>query len=298
MADKKVLLLMCHWLGDTFWAMQVVPEIRNKFPNAEIWAGIKPWSGDLLHGLVDKNKILILHNIISDRHREQFSLSGYIKDLKIVKAQAFDLVLDLTCNRYSAIFLFLAGIKKRVGLDLHKLSFLYTLKGPNFPIDRHLSQRPWETIKLICKNAETPKHLSPPKSSVSKEKLEKQLGFNLNEKFALLAPGAGWKEKEWSLDNFAICGKFLLSNGYKILISGSEKERFICSELNKKLYNKPYVFIRQLSDFIALLPYISIAITNDSGTAHLCAATKVKLITIFLVDNNKIYCPIRRLFTK
>lgn len=283
---------MCHWIGDTFWAMQVIPEIKRKFPEAQIWAGIKPWSKDLLFNLIDDDKILILKNVTSDRHREKFSISGFINEIRTARNLAFDTVIDLTCNRYSAIFSLFAGIRNRVGLNLHKFSFLYTLKSSSFSNDRHLSQRPWETLKLLIKDAMIPKYLFPPRSSMQKDALEKQLGFSLGGKIALLAPGAGWKDKEWGLDNFAECGNFLINNGYRVIISGSEKERPLCTELNTKLDGKAYIFIRGLKDFITLLPYLSLAITNDSGPAHLCAAAKVKLITVFLIGNDKTYRPI------
>jgi len=283
---------MCHWIGDTFWAMQVIPEIKRKFPDAELWAGIKPCSRDLLFNLIDDDRILILKNVTSDRHRKNFPISGFINEIKTARNLAFDTVIDLTCNRYSAIFSLFAGIRNRVGLDLHKFSFLYTLKGSSFPNDRHLSQRPWETVKLLLKDAVIPEYLFPPRISMQKDELEKQLGFSLDCNIALLSPGAGWKDKEWGLESFAECGNFLIRNGYKVIISGSEKERSLCTELNTKLDGKAYIFIRGLKDFIALLPYLSLAITNDSGPAHLCAAANVNLITIFLIDNDKTYHPI------
>jgi len=282
---------MCHWIGDTFWAMQVIGELKKQSPSAELWAGIKPWSKDLLYDLIDDDKILILNNIISDRHREEFSIFEYISEIRTVRNLTFDTVIDLTGNRYSALFLWLTRIKNRVGLDLHKFSFLYTLKGADFSKDRHLYEKPWETLRVLFFDINIPKKLFPPKSSISKKELEKQLGCSLENKIALLAPGAGWKDKMWSLNNFAQCGQFLIENEYKIIISGSEKERALCNELNIKLNSKAYIFIRSLRDFIALLPYISIALTNDSGPAHLCAAAKVKLITVFLVDNDKTYRP-------
>ena len=35
-SPKRILLLMCHWIGDTFWAMQIIPALRKRYPDAEI----------------------------------------------------------------------------------------------------------------------------------------------------------------------------------------------------------------------------------------------------------------------
>jgi len=292
MAAKKVFLLMCHWMGDTFWAMQVIPEVKKLYPDAELWAGVKPFSKDLLYDLIDDNKIIILQNITSDRHRERFSFSAYFNELRRVRTDKFDLAIDLTLNRYSAIFLALAGIKQKTGLDVHNFSFLYNKKGTRFDNNRHLSERPWETLKVIDPKIQKPEWPFSPKSPVNRNELENKTGINLHEKIALLSPGAGWQEKQWPLEAFAACGNFLIDNGYKIIISGTEKERPLCEQLNTMLNKKGFVFIEKLSCFISLIPYIKLAITNDSGPAHLLAASGTKTIVLFLTTDKNRCCPI------
>jgi len=288
MTKGKILLLMCHWIGDTFWAVQIIPELRKYFPEAELWAGIKPWSKDLLFGLIENDRMLILKNITSDRHREKFLFSDYIKELKAVRKEKFDTVIDLTCNRYSSLFCCLAGIKKRIGLKQHGLFFLYTQKGDAFPESLHFYQRPWMTLKILFPHIAIPQELFPPET----KELQSSAMTGEFKKLALLVPGAGWKEKEWGIDNFAQCGKFLIDKGYRLILSGSEKERALCEELKNKLDNQALVFIKSLSEFIGFLPNISIAITNDSGSAHLIASFQKTLITIFKVENYDRYRPI------
>lgn len=288
MPIKKIFLLMCHWIGDTFWAMQVIPEIKRLYPDAELWAGIKPFSRDLLYELVDEDKIIILKNVISDRHREKFSFSGYLNELKKVRAEKFNMAIDLSANRYSAIFLALSGIKQRIGLDIHNFSFLYNKKGLRFDENRHLSERPWETLKILNPQIQKPEWPFFPKSPITQNEIESKTGIVLTDNIALLSPGAGWTEKQWATENFAACGNFLTNNGYKIIISGTEKERGLCEQLNVRLNKKGIIFIEPLNYFISLIPHIKLAITNESGPAHLCAAGGIKTVVIFLsTDKNK-----------
>lgn len=279
---------MCHWIGDTFWALQVIPELKKKYPGAEIWAGVKPWSKDLLYGLIDEDKIIVLRNVISDRHRETFSFKQSFDELKKVRSAGFDLAFDLMLNRYSAIFLRLSGIKERIGLNEHKLSFFYTKKGPKFDAKQHFSKRPWDVVRVMFPGTEYSSSLIPVNSSpINREKLKNEF-VNHNPKIALLSPGAGYPGKSWALDNFAESGKFLEDSGYKVIISGSEKEKELCDLLAKQLKN-PVIFIRPLKEFIAFFPFIDIAITNDSGPAHLLAAAGRKLITIHLITDKNQY---------
>ena len=289
---KKILLLMCHWIGDTFWDMQIIPEVKKLYPDAELWAGVKLFSKDLLYGLIDEDKIIILQNITSDRHREKFSFSGCLNELKKVRTENFDMAIDLTANRYSATFLILARIKQRVGLNIHKFSFLYKKKGPQFDDKKHLSERPWETLRVINPQIKKPQLPFPPKSPVSRNELENKIKINSDGKIALLSPGAGWAKKQWPIKDFAACGNFLIDNGYKVIISGTEKERSLCVQLTASLNNKGTILIEPLSYFISLIPYIKVAIMNDSGPAHLLAASGVKTVAIFLSTETTRYSPI------
>ena len=292
MAIKKIFLLMCHWIGDTFWDMQVIPEVKKIYPDAELWAGIKPFSKDLLYDLIDEDKTIILQNVTSDRHREKFSLPCYINELKKVRVEKFDIAVDLTLNRYSAIFLALAGIKQKIGLDIHKFSFLYNKKGRRFDDKKHLSERPWETLKVINSETQKPQWPFPPKTPISQNEIENKTLIKLDEKTALLSPGSGWPEKQWPLEAFAVCGNFLMDNGYKIIISGTEKERHLCERLNAMLNKKGSIFIEELSFFVALISHIKLAITNDSGPAHLLAASGIRTVAIFLVTGENRCGPI------
>ncbi len=288
MRKQKNLLLMCNWLGDTFWAMQVIPAIKKEYPNTEIWVGVKPHSKDLLYGLIDKNRVIELNSVISDRHREKFSFKEYLSDIRKIKKEKFDLAIDLTGNRYSALFIFLSRIKKRIGLNLHKLSYLYTSKGKKFNNSKHLINKPFETVSLLF-DIDISQKLIPAKTYLSIADLQNGLKISLNDKLALLMPGAGWKEKEWDTVNFVQCGQLLHQKNYKVIVAGAEKERKLCTDISE-LIDGSIIFIRSLKELIALIPYIDLAVTNDSGPAHLLAAYDVKMITIFCAGTEPDKC--------
>ena len=278
---------MCNWMGDTFWAMQVIPAIKEKYPDAEIWAGVKSHSKDLLYGLIDDNKMIVLKNVISDRHREKFSFKECFSELKKVRKENFDLAIDLTGNRYSALFLFLGKCRKTVGLNTNKFSFLYSVKGPEFDYSQHLSKRPWEAVNILFP-VEPSSKMIVPSVTLTKE-AEPEIAACLDKKTALLMPGAGWSEKLWPLNNFIECGKYLKKEGYEIIISGASGEKELCSALKKELPGS-IIFIKPLKKLVALMPRIDLAITNDSGPAHLLAAFGIKIITIFCGNTEPAKC--------
>jgi ADP-heptose:LPS heptosyltransferase len=284
----KILLLMCEWIGDTFWAMQVIPAIKKNYPDAEVWVGVKPHSKDLLYGLIDDDKIIVLKNVISDRRREKFSFLQYFHELKKVRKERFDIAIDFTGNRYSVIFVYLASIKKRVGLNINRFSFLYNIKGEKFDAKKHWINKALETVDLLFPIKASPKML-PAKSGVDKLQLQKKLNFSLDEKLALIMPGAGWNKKKWDTENFIKVGCFLLEKRYKIIIASSQEEKGLCRTIQEKVKNS-FIFTRPLEELIALIPHVNIAISNDSGPGHLLAAADVKTITIFCGDTDLQRC--------
>jgi len=294
---QKILILMCHGLGVTFWSMLASTDIKKKYPDSEIWIGVKSQSKDLFFGLIDYDKTLELNNVIGDRHREKFLFKEYLSELRRVRREKFNIAIDLTGNRYSALFLFLCGIKKRIGLNLHKLSFLYTMKGPKFDFSTHLINKSIQTVNILFKCSRNNEQVLP-EIAITDEALCSNIGITKEtlstEKIALLVPGAGWQEKCWDLNSFAECGNFLTNKGYKIIISGSPAEKALCVELSSMITNS-ITFNSNLKYFIALISYIDLAISNDNGAGHLIAASDKKLISIFCGNTDPRICgPIGR----
>jgi ADP-heptose:LPS heptosyltransferase len=285
-ADKpeKILLLMCHWIGDTFWAMQIIPAVKKQYPDAEIFVGIKSFSKDLFYNLIPDTNIIILDCVVSDRKREKFSIRTYMKEVRQLKNHHFQLGIDLTGNRYSALFLYLAKIPS-VGLDINELSSIYSLKGGAFPDNRHLRHRPWDTLKTITKiKIPIPVFLTPILPAVTFQELSRNLKIPSDKPVVMLIPGAGWEEKQWSPDSFAACGKYLEDSGAIVILSGSSKEEQLCRKIGESLIN-PIIIINNLQYTISLIPHLKFALTNDSGIAHLIAAENINLAAIYLVTD-------------
>jgi ADP-heptose:LPS heptosyltransferase len=183
--NKKIIifLLISHWIGDNFWSLQVIPYLKKEYFAADIYVGIKGHSRGLLHGVIDDKYIIEINNVISDRHRGKYSFKEYTREIKKVREHKFDIGIDLSGNRYTAIFLFFPGVKNRVGLDLHKLSFLYNVRGWKFDYCKHLVNRPFEVAKLLFPIF-VPDYPQPVRSNVLKCELQKQVIFSLDDKLA------------------------------------------------------------------------------------------------------------------
>lgn len=288
---KKIVLLMCNWLGDTFWAAQVINDLKINYPDAEVFVCIKPFAKPLLNWMITEENIIIINNVISDRTREKFSFRDYLTEVMKVRRLKADIIIDLTCNRYSAIFTWLSGARYTTGLDnAGEFSPLYSKQIPSLPLKgKHLSIRP----KYIASSLNGQSGISdtvplPPVPVFSKEQVREKLNIGANEKIIMLVPGAGWKAKEWQKEKYKTLAEYCEVKGFRIAVSGSEKERSLCEFIVSSLKN-PVVLINDLELSVSLLPLCSCFVSADSGLAHISAAFGMKTITLFCYTNPE-YC--------
>ena len=284
---ERILLLMCHWIGDTFWALQVIPAIRKRHPDAEILVGIKESSRALFSGLLPENAILIFNGLTSDRTREHFSLRHFLKDVSSAKKRKPDLVIDTMGNRYSALFSFLSGAKTTIGPDpADEFSGLYSIRIPlsRMP-SHHLIYKPAVIASPVTEyNGKTEIAPFPVHSALSENAVFRKWNPAPEKPLALLLPGAGWTRKQWSASRFRELAGQLEKRGFRILLSGGPNDKTLCAEIATELRDCA-ILPPSLDEVIALLPRCSIVISNDSGVAHLAAAAGTNVIVLFCCTN-------------
>jgi len=288
----KILVVMCHWLGDTFWAMQVIPALKERFPEAEVFVAVKPFARHLFHAVVPDDHVLVQRDIISDRRREKGSLMRFIRSAREARRHRFDLGVDLTCNRYSASFLFLAKIPS-VGVDIevNEATPLYDIRT-RYPENgrEHYRKRAWKVIEPLGLSFD---HSDPvyPRPKLDVESVRRKYNLDPSVPTALFLPGAGWPDKEWPPSDFAEIGGHCESKGFRVIVSGSPKEKELCGRIAEAL-SEPVVMLDDIPSLLALIPHLTFALSNDSGVAHLVAAAGVPLAVVFIATDPATCAPI------
>ena len=293
-SPERLLLLMCHWIGDTFWALQVIPAIRKRYPDAEILVGIKESSRALFTGLLPQDAILIFSGLTSDRTREPASLRRFLKDVSAARKRKPELVIDTMGNRYSALFSFLSGAKATIGPDpADEFAALYSIRIPlsGMP-SHHLVYKPALIASPVTGySGKTGIAPFPVHSALPEDAVFRKWNPSPEQPAALLLPGAGWKRKQWSASRFRELAERLEQNGFRILLSGGPNDRPLCEEIAAGLRNRA-ILPPSLEEVIALLPRCSVVISNDSGVAHLAAAAGTRVIALFCCTNPEFCRPL------
>ena len=284
---RRIFILASGYLGDTFWAVQTITLLKNAYPDAELYIGGRPFIRELCHGLIPEENQMVIRSVVSDRMRENVSLSGiFSESRKIRKEVKPDLIIDLVCNRYSALFALRSGAYS-VGLDIADEFYpFYSFCAKQSLIPGvHLAYRPRSIVMQFLSLKESSElKLVPPCPRYGKEAILEKLSLKADEKLIMLVPGAGWEAKRWHTDNYYKLGELLSEKGYRIIFSGAGNEKDLCLQASCGI-KEAVILCDELSDTISLLPHCKAVIGNDSGVIHLAAAFGVKVFSFFCQTN-------------
>ena len=107
------------------------------------------------------------------------------------------------------------------------------------------------------------------------------------ENLAVLHPGASDPARRWSPQRFAAVADRLAAEGLRVVLTGTANEAEIVAQVAAAMA-APAIDLcgrTRLGEMAALVERARIVVTNDTGTAHLCAALRARSVTIFLVSD-------------
>lgn len=278
---RRIGVIACHWLGDTFWASQTIPYLKQRFPGAEIHIFLRRDFADLFYNMAAPENIHLVPEVISDRRRENFSWLKLIAAARKYRPLHFELVIDLTGNRYSALFTRLLKPDCSAGFEGDELGALYSVRVDRIGYaDLHLWQRLFSVVSAVIPEMAMPYGPVPPALKYSFEQACGSAGLDLTLPLAVIAPCAGWVEKEWGDDSFAAIAARLKAEGYQVLLSGTEKE--LPRNIKIAEQSGATAWSGELGVLCALLSGAQLFIGNDSGVGHIAASfNRCRVVTIF-----------------
>jgi lipopolysaccharide heptosyltransferase II len=278
----KILILKPSSLGDVIQALPVLRLLKLHFKDAEIFWWIDAALAPLLEGDPDLTGIILFHR---KRWESPLHWPEVFQSVREMRAQKFDLVIDLQCLLRSAAFAWFANGKKLVGLDETREGArgFYDLAVPRksfhtHAVDWYLAVLPALGVPVHNNFVWLPERKQVADAVSSKFKIQ-------NSQLILLQPGARWENKRWPVKYFAelvrlVAEKFpearfaILGNGDDqslgeiISRAAPEKTLNLCSRTS-------------LPEIIEIIRRCDLMITNDTGPMHVAAALGKPLIALF-----------------
>ena len=268
---ERVLVRLPNWLGDVLMARPALHALRAAHPQAEFSACGPRALLELLapEGLWQRAE----------------ALPGGPGLVGRLRAARFDAALVLPPSFSSAWVAFRSGARLRVGFAQDGRSLLLT-RAARRPArgDLHLS-REYLQLAASLGAREVPLPGLGVEAGASREAAALLARAGLAERpFAILGPGAAYgPAKRWSAERFAALGRQLAARGLAVLVCGATSERKVCEGVAAEsgAEARSLAGMTGLPVQAALCAQAALAVSNDSGLAHLAAATGAPTVVVF-----------------
>lgn len=276
---RHILLIKPSSMGDIVHAMPTCAAIRRAYPKARLtWLVKREWAG-LVERIEGVDRVWPVDS----------TLIGWLSQVSPLRAEHFDLVIDLQGLLRSAAIGWLSGSPLLVGFANGREGspWFYSKSVPVPSLEMHAVDRYLVVAKAVGAVAfGTPEfHFRIPQADRDEvERLLLRSGVTPGTSWVAMNVSARWPTKRWPAESFAEVADRLQQEGYgPVVLIGGPDERAEVAAVRGKM-KVPAIDLAGAST-VGLLPALlskaSLLITNDSGPMHIAAAVGTPVVALF-----------------
>lgn len=278
----KILILKPSSLGDVIHALPVLRLLKKYLPQSEIYWWIESSLAPLLQDDPDLSGIILFNR---KRWAEPANWARLWRDIRWVRAQNFDWVIDLQCLARSAIFAWLANGQLTIGLDETREGArgFYDLVVPRRSPETHAVDWYLEVLKLLKVPVHWDFEWLPPKPEAAASVRRKWPAHGV--RWISLQPGARWLDKRWPIESFAELVRSFPAQDQLIrfAILGGPEDRQLGAAIFQAAPESCLDLTGQLSlpEMLEWIRRSELMVTNDTGPMHVAAALGKPVVALF-----------------
>jgi heptosyltransferase-1 len=306
---RRILLIKLSAVGDVVQTIPLLNALRRRYASAQIDWLVTPAIAELLrHNPAISNVIEFAREDWS-RPWTPTPYVNYARLASKLRANAYDLVLDVHGQFRTAVFVLASGAPVRIGFDRPRagvwdasprrfpkearkhawqgaregswLAYTHHIPVPTLDIhavDRYLGVGPMLGLEAGPPDFSFP---IPPAASESVDALLRDRAL-VGAPLLLMAPGTIWETKHWGTDKFAEVARHFLRRGFAVALMGSRRERLLCEDVAGLAPGAVDIAGETtLTELAALIRRSTISVTNDSGPMHFAVALGRPVVSIF-----------------
>jgi heptosyltransferase-1 len=288
---KRVLIVRIGAMGDVLHAMPAVAALRDLHPEWFIGWAIEPAWSVLLEASTDHHRILHKEGRSESRplvdrwhpyparewKNRPFALST-LKELNTVRRELraceYDICIDMQGSLKSATAGRMAGARVFVGPAKAREAAAHWLYGRRVRTSAaHVVEQGCELLSAAVGETLKPTAVTLPINPKAEAWCDRLLAqtTSIRDKFAYLAPTAGWGAKQWPAERYGAVATALGRAGYHVLVNESPGHRFADAVLEASgdvAISVPC----SIEQMLALMRRAGVVIAGDTGPLHLAAA--------------------------
>ena len=276
---RHILLIKPSSLGDIVHAMPTCAAIRRTYPKARLtWLVKRQWAG-LVERIEGVDRVWPVRS----------TATGWLSQVSPLRAEHFDLVVDLQGLFRSAAIGRLSGSPLLVGFDNGREGspWFYSRRVPVPKLEMHAVDRYLLVAKAVGAGefgAPEFRFRIPQADHDEVERLLIRSGVTPGTDWVAMNVSARWPTKRWPAESFAEVADRLQQDGYGavVMIGGSEERADVVRVCG--LMKAPAIDLTGATT-VGLLPALlskaAMLITNDSGPMHIAAAVGTPVVALF-----------------
>jgi len=279
LSNARILLIKPSSLGDIVHALPVVSAIKLQWPRSHLtWIVKRQWA-DLVERAEGVDRVWPI----------DMTVGSWIREGRALRAQRFDLAIDLQGLFRSGVLAWLSGAPTRIGFANGREGspWFYSDRVPVTDPDIHAVDRYLSVVAALGASLpDKPRfgfRLREEDMATVREICQRR-GLTVDKPWVAVNIGARWPTKRWPLTSFAAVLDQLYETQFSpVVVIGSADERPQMDSL-KALAQSPFIDLCgeiPLKCLPSLLSKATAMITNDSGPMHIAAALGIPVIAMF-----------------
>lgn len=276
---QRILLIKPSSLGDIVHALPVVAALKEHWPAAHLTWFVKRQWADLVERAAGVDRVWPV----------DMTVMSWFGQARALRAERFDLAVDLQGLFRSGAFAWLSGAPMRIGFANGREGspWFYKQRVPVPSVEMHAVDRyllvaaalgacPTETPQFRFKMLDAD-------MAVVREVFQRKR-VSMDRPWVAMNVSARWSTKRWPLSSFAVVLDQLHKEGLgPVVVIGSSDEQCDAIQL-RALTKSPFIDLIgaiPLGCLPALLSKAAAMITNDSGPMHIAAALGIPVVAMF-----------------
>ena len=284
----RILIVKLGSIGDIVHTLPSLAAIRRALPGAEVSWVVEQRSSEILRDnplldrLIEVDTKALRRGLMSGE-----TLRAPRRQLRLLRASAFDLALDFQGLIKSAMIARLSGARRICGFAREALreppSRLLLHEKISIPPGLNVIRQNLALVKstLSIEVPDQPEDFEFPLAIKTAHEAEASLAAEgLSEHYAILNPGGGWPTKLWSAEKFgALADELWHHFGLHSLITfGPGEEHLARAALASSKSGKARGVAVSLKGFCALARQARVYVGGETGPTHLAVAMRTPVV--------------------
>lgn len=289
----KIVAVMKNWLGDLLFQMPALDLIKQKYPEAAITCIAPERCREILEAHPAVSEFLSFDE--KGTHRSWFARMQFIRELR--KRGPWDQGYLFHRSRSRAVFLWLAGVKKRIGYGKGRKGFLTLAVAeplqPMHQLDYFFNMMKDAGFQLPAEKEY--RFFYKEDDERMARKVLSENGIYENTKYICFHLGANWEPKRWPAKDFSALADMIEKKWkFPVVVTGSQNdgplfEAFISKVRRAKIIS--LVGKTGLRVSAAIYKHSACLVTGDSGPMHIASGVGAPVVALFGPTDPKLTGP-------